>query len=67
MTLTDWRYKLLCNESTPTSNLIPKSALAISRGNCTYSEKGFHAQALGAAALIIISDTGLVSFTNCYL
>ena len=60
MVLVDWSSELLCNDAATPVQLAPQSALAISRGNCTYLEKVLRAQKLGAAALIVISDSGLV-------
>ncbi|XP_054858427.1 signal peptide peptidase-like 2A isoform X2 [Eublepharis macularius] len=51
--------KLLCNSSEVSHDIMKDKAAAVKRGNCTFLEKAWIAQSLGAKILLIASGTGL--------
>ena len=62
MTLYDWHSSFLCDDDPPIATLPPYSAIAIKRGNCTFSEKAYKAASVKADAVIILSESGLVIY-----
>ena len=59
--LTSSVYKKFCDPSTDIPVMVNGSAAAVRRGNCSFSDKARIAQNHGIRALIIVSETLVVS------
>jgi len=55
--LTSPEYKKFCDPSVDIPVIVNGSAVAVQRGNCTFSEKAQLAQSRGVRAVIIVSET----------
>jgi len=64
--LTSTEYKMFCDRSVVIPATVNGSAVAVQRGNCTFSEKARLAQDHGIHALIVISQT-LVCVFLCFV
>jgi len=62
--LTSSEYKMFCDPSTDIPVKVKGSAVAVQRGNCTFSEKARIAQDHGIQAIIIVSQA-LVREYSC--
>jgi len=59
--LTSPEYKKFCDPSIEIPVMVNGSAVAVLRGNCTFSDKARIAQNHGIRALIVVSETLVVS------
>uniref|UniRef100_A0A3B4TI37 Signal peptide peptidase like 2A n=1 Tax=Seriola dumerili TaxID=41447 RepID=A0A3B4TI37_SERDU len=52
---------VLCNSTGISPNVVKGKALVVTRGDCDFSQKALVAQSLGATALLIASNTSLIT------
>ena len=57
----NYSKSLVCNDTLVDPADMRGRVAFVSRGNCSFSEKAFMVQKFGAKALVVISDSGIVS------
>ncbi|KAM4597403.1 signal peptide peptidase-like 2A isoform 1-T1 [Fundulus diaphanus] len=59
--LANWTSTVLCNAAGVLPDVVKGKAMAVMRGECDFSQKALVAQSLGATALLIVSNTTLIT------